>query len=92
MPATVEVTRTARRLGGHAPTVAARVPAGLRSLSIDPIVPAAMQIGATTLRSLAAIHLATVRKHLRQLGVLIAYDQRMISEVQALGLPVLSPT
>jgi hypothetical protein len=51
-----------------------------------------MQISAATLRSLAAIHLATVRKHLRQLGVLIGHDQRMISEAEALALPVLSPT
>jgi uncharacterized protein len=90
--ATVEVTRTARRLGGHAPTVAARVPAGLRLLSIDPIVPAAMQIGATTLRSLDAIHLATAASVSHQIGALITYDQRMISEGQNIGLPVLSPT
>ena len=89
--ATVEVTRAARRLGGHAPTVAGRVLAGLRLLAIDPIVPAATQIGATTLRSLDAIHLATAGSISRQLGVLITYDQRMISEAHTLGLPVLSP-
>jgi len=63
----------------------------LRLLAIEPIVPAAGQIGGTTLRSLAAIHLATAASISRQLGVLIAYDQRMISEAQTLGLPVLSP-
>lgn len=90
--ATVEVTRTARRLGGHAPTVAARVLAGLRWLGIDPIVPAAAQIGGTTLRSLDAIHLATAISIAHHIGALITYDQRMISEGQNLGLPVVSPT
>lgn len=90
--ATVEVTLTARRLGGHAPTVAARVLAGLRLLAIDPIVPAAEQIGGTTLRSLDEIHLATAISISHQIGALISYDQRMISEGQTLGLPVLSPS
>ena len=90
--ATVEVTRTARRLGGRAPTVAFGVLAGLRLLAIEPIVPAAAaQIGGTTLRSLDAIHLATAASISRQLGALITYDQRMITEAQALGLRVRSP-
>ena len=89
--ATVEVTRTARRLGGHAPTVAFAVLAGLRLLAVEPILPAAAQIGGTTLRSLDAIHLATAASISRQLGALITYDQRMITEAQTLGLPVLSP-
>ena len=61
-------------------------------LSIDPIVPAAMQIGAATLRSLDAIYLATAASISHQIGALITYDQRMISEGQNIGLPVLSPT
>ena len=79
MLATVEVTRTARRLGGHAPAVAVGVLAGLRLLAIEPIVPAA-QIGGMTLRSLDAIHLATAASISRQLGALITYDQRMITK------------
>jgi hypothetical protein len=66
--ATVEVTRVARRLGGHAPAVAPGVLAGLRLLAIDPIVPAAAQIGGMTLRSLDAIHLATATSISRQLA------------------------
>lgn len=89
--ASIEVTRTARRLGGHAPALAARVVAGLRLLAIDPIVPAAAQIGGTTLRSLDAIHLATALSISGELGALITYDNRMISDGQAIGLPVLSP-
>jgi predicted nucleic acid-binding protein len=90
--ATVEVTRTARRLGGHAPAVATRVLAGLRLLAIDPIAPIAAQIGGTTLRSLDAIHLATAASISHQIGALITYDKRMINEGNTIGLPVLSPT
>jgi hypothetical protein len=89
--ATVEVTRTARRLGRQAPDVAVGVLAGLRLLAIEPIAPAAAQIGGTTPRSPDAIHLATAASISRQLGALITYDQRMITEAQTLGLPVLSP-
>jgi predicted nucleic acid-binding protein len=89
--ATLEVTRIARRLGGHAPAVAVGLLAGLRLLAIEPILPAAAQIGGATLRSLDAIHLATAAGISRQLGALITYDQRMITGAQALGLPVLSP-
>lgn len=89
--AAIEVTRTARRLGGHAPALAARLLAGLRLLAIDPIAPAAMHVGGPTLRSLDAVHLATAASISQQLGALITYDHRMIGEAQALGLNVISP-
>jgi uncharacterized protein len=73
------------------PALAARVVAGLRLLAIDPIVPAAAQIGGTTLRSLDAIHLAPALSISGELGALITNDNRMISDGQAIGLPVLSP-
>jgi predicted nucleic acid-binding protein len=63
----------------------------LRLLAIEPIVPAAAQIGGMTLRSLDAIHLATAASISPQLAALITYDQRMISEAHTLGLSVLSP-
>ncbi len=43
------------------------------------------------LRSLDAIHLATASSISAELGVLIIYDRRMLTEAQTLGLPVLSP-
>jgi uncharacterized protein len=43
------------------------------------------------LRSLDAIHLATAASVRADLGALITYDSRMISEAEVLGLPVLSP-
>jgi hypothetical protein len=70
-------------------STSARVPR--RPLRSQPIVPAAAQIGGTTLRSLDAIHLATAPSISAELGTLITYDNRMISDSQALGLPVLSP-
>ncbi|MGI8781545.1 MAG: type II toxin-antitoxin system VapC family toxin [Solirubrobacteraceae bacterium] len=89
--AAIELTRTARRLGTRATPLAPRVLAGLQLLAIDPIAPMAMQIGGTMLRSLDAIHLATASSISAELGVLIIYDRRMLTEAQTLGLPVLSP-
>lgn len=79
------------RLGLRATPLAARVLAGLQMLAIDPIAPAAMQIGGPLLRSLDAIHLATAAGIRDERGALITYDRRMLTEAQALGLPVLSP-
>ena len=89
--ASVEVTRAAQRLGGSAPQLAANVLARLDLLSIDPIIPAAKAIGGLTLRSLDAIHLATANSIAADVGALITYDHRMITEGKALGLPVISP-
>jgi uncharacterized protein len=87
--AAIEFTRTARRLGPRASPLAPRPPAGLQLLAIDPI---AMRIGGTMLRSLDAIHLATAASISGNLGALITYDQRMITDARAHGLPVHSPT
>lgn len=89
--ASVELARTARRLGGGAPPLVPRVLAGLRLLAIEPILPAAMQIGGTMLRSLDAIHLATAASIARELGAVITYDHRMAAEASTLGLHVLAP-
>jgi hypothetical protein len=53
---------------GFGPGLAARMLSGLRLLAIDPIVPAAAQIGGTTLRSLDAIRLATAFSSSGELG------------------------
>lgn len=89
--AAIEVTRTARRLGPRATPLATRVLAGVRLLAIDLIAPTAMHVGGTLLRALDAIHLATAASISADLGALITYDRRMLSDAQALGLPVLSP-
>jgi uncharacterized protein len=89
--AAIELTRTARRLGASVLPLAPRVLAGLQLLAIDPIAPAAMHIGGTSLRSLDVIHLATAASISAELGVLITYDRRMLTDAQAIGLPVLAP-
>ncbi len=68
-----------------------RVLAGLRLLAIEPILPAAMQIGGPMLRSLDAIHLATAASIAHELGAVITYDRRMAGEGASLGLNVLAP-
>lgn len=89
--ASVEVTRTAMRIGGNAPGLAPRIIATLQLLAIDPVMPLAQQIGGPGLRSLDAIHLATAAAAANDLGALITYDHRMIAEGIAQGLPVISP-
>jgi uncharacterized protein len=89
--AAIELTRVARRLSPPAVPLAQRVLAGLDLLAIDPIAPAAMQIGSNVLRSLDAIHLATAASITAELGVLITYDHRMLADGQSVGLPMLSP-
>jgi hypothetical protein len=64
----------------------------LQLLAIDPIAPIAMRIGGTMLRSLDAIHLAAAASISGDIGALITYEERMIIDARALGLPVLSPT
>ena len=60
----------------------------VKLIAIEPETAApAAQIGGTTLRSLDTIHLATAASISRQLGALITYDQRMISEAQTLAPP-----
>jgi predicted nucleic acid-binding protein len=90
--ARVEVTRAARRLGATASMQAVGILAGLDLLAIDPILEDAMHLGGPWLRSLDAIHLATAASIADELDALITYDQRMIDEGQALGLPVLTPS
>ena len=84
--ARVEVTRAADRLGASAPALAVRVLAGLDLLAVDPIIPAANQLAGVLLRSLDAIHLATAASIASELGALITYDHRMITEGLTLGL------
>jgi predicted nucleic acid-binding protein len=63
----------------------------MRLLSVDQVAQTAARIGSPTLRSLDAIHLATAQSLGSQLGVLITYDQRMLAEAGALGLPHAAP-
>ena len=87
----VEVPRALARRGFAGTSAAAALTqTGQRDVDRE-VITAAAALGPASLRSLDAIHLATAASISRQLGALITYDQRMISEAQTLGLPVLSP-
>jgi uncharacterized protein len=74
---------------------AARAAAGLDGiglLAIDSgIVAAAARLQPPALRSLDAIHLATALSLGDDLGVLIAYDARLLQAARQHGLPVAEP-
>jgi hypothetical protein len=80
--AAIEVTRTARRLGARATPLAPGPLAALQLLAIDPIAPIAMRIGGTMLRSLDPIHRATAASISGDLGALITYERRMITDAR----------
>ena len=65
--------------------------AGLRLLAIDPIVPAAASDRRDGPALAGRDPPGNGAQHHGALGALITYDNRMIREGQAIGLPVLSP-
>lgn len=79
----------------YGPAHAARAAVGLDGiglLAIDAgIVAAAARLQPPALRSLDAIHLATALSLGDDLGVLIAYDARLLQAARQHGLPVAEP-
>jgi predicted nucleic acid-binding protein len=64
----------------------------LSLLPIDqPVIDRAATLPPVSLRSLDAIHLATALSLGNDLGILIAYDERLISAARDSGLPVAAP-
>lgn len=67
----------------------------LQRLSLLPIDEHTLRCAATlppaSLRSLDAIHLATALSIREDLGVLIAYDERLLGAAREHGLPVATP-
>lgn len=90
----VELMRTATRDGSDGIIDRARNLLGnldILPLS-DVIIATAETIGAPTLRSLDAIHLAAATQIRNELTAIVAYDQRLIDACTALGYPTSSPT
>lgn len=89
----VEAHRVAARLGTD---VTARTSRLLEGITLVPITTEIRRLARSTpppsLRSLDAIHLATAAALGGDLGVLVAYDQRLLDAAAQLGLPVASPT
>ena len=88
----VEAVRACARYGAP---YATRAREGLSLLSLIPIDEAvltrASELAPQTLRSLDAIHIATALSLGADLGVLIAYDQRLSLAATENGLSVVSP-
>lgn len=67
----------------------------LQRLSLLPIdaqvIDHAASLPPASLRSLDAIHLATALSLGEDLGILIAYDERLVSAARESGLPVATP-
>lgn len=90
---TVEVTRACTRYG---PVYEAAAGSLLRTVALVPIDDAVLRAAAAlepaTLRTLDAIHLATALSLGADLGVLVAYDRRLLDAAGAQGLATVSPS
>jgi predicted nucleic acid-binding protein len=89
-------TETARALLRNEPKALPALRAILALLHQKPVtdalLAAAARLPGTTLRSLDAIHLATVEDIASALTWLVAYDKRLVDAARSRGLPVVSPT
>lgn len=91
--ARVEVLRALRRTGATPDSFrfAEELLARMALVAVDqPVLNAAASAEPAGLRSLDALHLATVLS-LVGVGAFVGYDQRLNAAVAAAGLPVLSP-
>jgi predicted nucleic acid-binding protein len=88
----VEVCRTAARLGGSAPALAARLLRGVVLLPLSAEVrDRSCSVGSPALRSLDAIHLATALSVRERIGAVLTYDKRLAEASADAGLQVLAP-
>jgi uncharacterized protein len=87
-----ELVRAVRRLRPQATERALAVLAGLRQLTVTPVVlNAAAVLDPSDLRSLDAIHLASALELGADLTALVTYDARQRAAAESRGLPVLAP-
>jgi predicted nucleic acid-binding protein len=87
-----EAHRVAARLGPAATARAGMLLGALTLVPLNPEVRAlARNVGPATLRTLDAIHLASAVGLGTDLGVFVAYDQRLLDAATAAGLPVAAP-
>jgi predicted nucleic acid-binding protein len=90
----IEAVRAARRASGKKGADAARAQlAGVRLLPLTPRIRGrACDLEPDTLRSLDAIHIATALELGARLDCIYAYDTRMATAAQTIGLHVYAPT
>jgi uncharacterized protein len=90
--AVVEVPRAVVRAHAAARPLALRVLADLITLAVDDVVlERASQIGPPELRTFDAIHVASAEQLGDELGVVISYDERLLSAAEAHGFRVACP-
>lgn len=91
--ARIEVERVARRLGGGAIRRARTVMSRIALVEIDDeVVRTAASLDPPTLRTLDAIHLATVLSLRSELGVVCVYDSRLAAAASAKGIEAAGPS
>jgi predicted nucleic acid-binding protein len=87
-----EAVRACRRYG---PDRAAAARAGLALVALLPVddlvLARAAELEPAAMRSLDAIHVATAASLEGDLGVLLAYDERLLAAAGSAGLPVGAP-
>lgn len=87
----IELLRTVRRIGRN-PLRARELLSGLALIEMaEPVVDTAETIGPPQLRSLDAIQLASASSLGDDLGVFIAYDERLLAAAEEVGLPAVAP-
>ena len=92
MIARVEVARALGRVGVDLQDRLEAVLDGLTVVTLaDEIVARAVRVGPPTLRTLDAIHLATVLALGPDLTALVTYDARQADAARALGIAVATP-
>lgn len=90
--ARTEVVRAARPYGPVAVARARHLIARIDLVRVeDALLDAAAVLGATTLRSLDAIHLAAAQTFGGDLAAVVTYDDRMTAAAHHVGLPVRRP-
>lgn len=90
--AKVEVTRACRRLAADSLPAARTLLAGLDIIPLtSAVIDEAADVGATTLRSLDAIHLASALSIGANLSSFVAYDHRLSDAAVAAGLELAAP-
>jgi uncharacterized protein len=81
-----------RALAWYAPQAAARLPAVLDQIGLDPAVRVLAQaVQPVTVRSLDAIHLGTALHTRDTLTSFVTYDRRLLDAAVAAGLPAEAP-
>lgn len=89
----VELMRVARRSGASRLIADARRQlAAIHLIHVDDrVLDRAAELGPPTLRSLDAVHLASALDLGADLGVIVTYDDRMLSGAAGVGLPTAAP-